>query len=306
MISKLMVFSIALCVLMAPVSVLAQQKTLPAQANSSAAFKAKKDVTEKKIKDIENLVAKIVNGKRVSKGDAENLSRLMNEHGNAMNDAVKQTFADAEDAKKSNGQKGSIKSFVEFENMAKNHEQRAKAVGAKVKKIEEQIKTGDVEPDQPLLESMTPAERKEYMQSMTPGGREKMRKKHPKLLSGISVDTKTKLVDLERIGKSTFEICSSTVETVRESLVRIPETVSDLLVPPAEAVIGAEVALGCAVPGVNVVTCAVAIAGAALGYADAYNKWKTCYASKCACVWYKPWCCAGINDCWMLYIATCA
>ena len=139
MISKLMVFMMALCFLMAPVYVLAQDKVLPAQANSSAAFKAKKGTAEKKIKDIENLVAKIDKGKRVYKGDAENLDRLMNEHAKAMNDAVKQTFTDAEEAQKSKGQKGSTKSFLEFEDMAQKHEKRAKGVEAKVKNIDKQI-----------------------------------------------------------------------------------------------------------------------------------------------------------------------
>lgn len=307
MISKFMVFMIALCVLITPVYVLAAEKILPAQANSSAAFKTKKYKADTKIKDIETLVAKIDNGKRASKGDAENLDRLMNEHVKAVDDAVKQTFADADEAKRSKGQKGSTKSFLEFEDMAQKHEKRAKAVEAKIKKIDAQIKTGDVELDQSLIESMTPAERKEYMQYMTPSGREKMKKKHPKFLSGISVETTTKLVDLENIGKSAGWLCRSTAETVDELLARITETAGDLLVPPAEAAIGVSVGVACAGTGpATIIACPAAIITAAVGYSRAYNDWLTCVQGKCGCAWYRPWCCIGRTGCWVVYLATCA
>ncbi len=295
---------IALCVIMIPVYVLAQQKILPAQANSSAAFKAKKDAAEKKIKDIENLVTKIANQKRASKADGEDLDKLMMEHAKAVDDSFKQSLADAQEAEKSKGQKGSTKSFVEFEDMAKKHEQRAKAVDAKVKKLADQIKTGDVELDQPLLESMTPAERKEYMQYMTPSGREKMKKKHPKLLSGISIETETKLVDM---GKSACELCRSTAQTVGDLLTGIAKTTSDLLIPPAEAAIGAGAGATCAGTGpATVVACPAAVVTAAYLYSEATEKLYACYRGQCSCAWYKPWCCAGRTGCWVAYLVKCA
>ncbi len=303
MISKFMVFMIALCVLITPVYVLAAEKILPAQANSSAAFKTKMDKADTKIKDIETLVAKIDNGKRASKGDAENLDRLMNEHVKAVDDAVKQTFADAEEAKQSKGQKGSTKSFLEFEDMAQKHEKRAKAVEAKIKKIDGQIKTGDVELDQSLLESMTPAERKEYMQYMTPSGREKMKKKHPKLLSGITVETNT-LVDM---GKTACGLCQSTCQTVGAFLTSIPKTAGDLLIPPAEAAIGVSAGVACAATGpATIIACPAAIITAAVGYSRAYSDWLACIAGKCGCAWYRPWCCIGRIGCWVAYLVTCA
>ena len=300
MIKQLMVFMIALCVLMIPVSVLAQEKIHPAQANSTAAFKAKKGTVEKKMKDIENLVTKIANQKRASKVDGEDLDKLMLEHAKAMDDSFKQSLADAKEAEKSKWQKGSTKSFVEFEDMAQKHEKRAKAVEAKVKKIADQIKTGDVELDQPLLESMTPAERKEYMQYMTPSGREKMKKKHPKLLSGISVETETKLVDM---GKSACALCRSTAQTVGELLVSIAKTTSDLLIPPAEGAIGAGAGATC---GATVIGCVPAVVTAAFLYSQATDDLYKCYAGQCSCRWYKPWCCAGRTGCWIAYLVKCA
>lgn len=302
MIKKLALFVIVQCVLMSPVYVFAQ-KISPAHANSSAAYKMKKDVAEKGITKIENLVAKIANGKRVSKGDAEGLDALIIEHAKAMNDAVKQAIADAKEAQDSKLQKGSTKSFVEFEDMAQKHEKRAKAVEAKVKKIDEQIKTGDIELDQPLLESMTPAERKEYMQYMTPGGRDKMKKKHPKLLSGISIKNKI-LVDLDYIGKSACELSRSNAKKAGDLLVTIPQTVGDFLVPPAEAALGLGAGTACGATGG--LACALAIGGTVYGYLRVYDEFVQCLASQCTCRWYKPWCCAGKTGCWVKYIAECA
>ena len=307
MIRKILAFIIVPCVLMMPAYVFAAQKPLPAQADSTAAFKMKQAKVEDKLKKIESLVERIAKGKRVLKGDGEELDRLMIENANDVNDAVKQAIADAEEAKNSKGQKGSVRSFVEFENMAKNGEKRAKVVHAKVKNIEKQIKTGDVELDRSLLESMTPAERKEYMQYMTPSGREKMKKKNPKLLSGISVETNTNLVYLENIGKSGYELCRSTARTMYEFLGSIPETAGNFLVPPAEAAIGASAGAACAATGPAVViTCPLAVIAAAVGYARALDDLKKCLAGQCGCAWYKPWCCAGKTGCWVIYYATCA
>ena len=304
MITKLIAFMVVQCVLMSPVYLLAQEKILPSHANSSAAFKMKKDIAEKNIAKIENLVAKIANGKQVSRGSAENLESLMNEHAKALDNAVKQSIADAREAKESKLQKGSTKSFVEFEDMAQKHEKRAKVVEAKIKKIDEQIKTGDIELDQPLLESMTPAEKKEYLQYMTPSGREKMKKKHPKLLSGISVETRTKLVDLDYIGKSTGKLCSSTAEKAGDFLVTITKTVGDFLVPEAEASIGIAAGTTCGATGG--LACAGAVVGAAFLYSQATEKYYACMAGQCSCRWYKPWCCWGRTGCWVAYVALCA
>lgn len=293
MFKKLIVYLITTCFLLSPSSILAQQERWPADEKSTTAFKSKKEKAEKKIKEIESLVAKIAKEKRVYKGDAENLDRLINEHVNSLNDAVKQTFTDAEEAKKSNGQKGSTKSFVEFEAMAKKHEKRAKTVEAKLKKIEAQIKDGDVELDKSLLKSMTPSERKEYLKNMTPKGREKMKKKHPKLLSHISIEADKKLVDMEKIGESVSAFCKS-----------FPEEISNFLVSPAEATIGAAVGATCGASGGTL--CVVAIAGAVVAYAAAYKAWIECCESQCTCVWYKPWCCTGRTGCWVVYVATCA
>ena len=295
MFKKLIVFLITPCFLLSPVSILAQQKGVPAFERSSSAFKSKKNKAETKIKEIESLVGKIAKGKRVSKGDAENLDRLMNEHVKSVNDAVKQAFTDAEEAKKSNGKKGSVKSFIEFENMAKKHEKRAKAVEAKLKKIEAQIKEGDVELDKPLIESMTPAERKEYMKNMTPKGREKMKKKHPELLSHISIEADKKLVDMEKIGESVSTFCKS-----------FPEEISNFIVSPAEAAIGATAGATCAATNVAVVVCAAAIALAVVAYASATDNFDNCMQGQCSCRWYKPWCCTGRTGCWVAYLVICA
>lgn len=281
------------CFLLNSVSTLAQQKTVPAQERSSSAFKAKKEKAEKKIKEIESYVKKIDKEKRIHKGDAENLDRLINEHIESVNTAVKQTFADAEEAKNSDGQKGSVKSFLEFENMAKNHEKRAKAVHAKLEEIEKKIKEGDVELDKSLIESMTPDERKEYMKSMTPNGREKMKKKHPKLLSSISIDADMNFIDMKKIGESVSAFCAC-----------LPEEFINFFVSPAEASIGAGVAVACG--GSYGIACPLAILGAVVAYTQAYEYMINCMERQCSCVWYRPWCCSGRTWCWSVYIAWCA
>ena len=265
-----------------PVSVLA------AQNEPTVAFKSKKDKAEKKLKEIESFVAKILKEKRVSKR-ADDLSTLLKEHVESLNDAVKQAIVDVEEAKKSEEKKGSYRSFVEFENMAVKHEKRGKAVEARFKNILAQIKEGDIELDGSLLKSMTPAERKDYLEYMTPSGREKMKKKQPKWLSAISVETDTKLVDWEKISRSAGQFCSATSEAV-----------GDFLVPPAEAAIGFTAGTICGATGGA--ACFFAVVGLVAGFHEAYDEFVECLEGTCACKWYKPWCCTGPWACYVAYL----
>lgn len=268
---------------------------LAAQGESTAEFKLKKDKAEMKLKEIETLLDKVLREKRVSKR-ADSLDTLQKEHVESLNEAVKQAIADVEAADKSKGKKGSFRSFADFENMAVDHEKRGKAVEAKIKDILEKIKTADIELDVTLLENMTPAERKEYLEYMTPGGREKMKKKQPKLLSGRDVETGTMLVvpgDLGRITRSAGQFCSSAYDTL-----------GDLLVPPAEATIGAAAGAACA--GTAGAGCVAAVAGAVFAYSAAVDDYYKCLSGQCSCVWYKPWCCTGRTGCYIAYLALCA
>ena len=125
---------IALCFLCSSVSISAQPTNLPAQVKSTFAFKAKKDKTEKQLRKIEMFVAKIAKEKRISTR-AGNLNALLREHVKLLDEAAKQALADGDVANKSQWKKGSIKSFIEFESMAVNHEKRGKAVITGLNKI---------------------------------------------------------------------------------------------------------------------------------------------------------------------------
>ncbi len=274
------------CFLLNPALILA------AQGESTAEFKAKKDKAENKLKEIEALLDKVLKEKRVSKR-ADELDSLQKEHVESLNNAVKQAIADVDEADKSKGKRGSFRSFADFENMAVDHEKRGKAIEARINDILAKIKEGDVELDGSLLESMTPAERKEYMEYMTPSGREKMKKKQPKLLSGIAIETRMNLVDLGDITRPVGRFCSSASDTI-----------GDFLAPPAEAAIGAAAGATCGATGG--IACAAAVVGVVYAYARATDDYLKCIAGQCGCAWYKPWCCTGRTGCYIAYLTQCA
>jgi hypothetical protein len=145
---------------------------------------------------------------------------------------------------------------------------------------------------------------------MTPSGREKVKKKHPKLLSGLDIQIQPRLVDTQKIRGSLTALCKAFPEQASDFFVSLPEEVGDFLIPPAEAYIGVSVGLDCgeaiATGGLAIPLCAIGILSLYNDITNAIDTFNNCLAGQCGCKWYRPWCCLGRTGCWIAYIATMA
>jgi len=272
---KLFSLLVAISFLLIGVTVFAQQKEIMKPGVISPAFKAKIDPAGLKLGAIESILSRVETQKLITDKDSEDLGKTMYEYAEAMKVALDEALKDAEEAAKSKGEKGSIESLKSFEDTAKAHEGKLKGIETKTKTIQDQLKIGTIRLDKPLLQKMTPVERKEFRKFLAPQGIKEMEKLHPDLFKPVEKPgASIELIEVTRIADNVQGFCSS-----------LPEEISNFLVTPAEAALAA----GCIGPCIakKWSECAACIAGKGPEARAAWNTFVSCW-NGCGKCW-KPW-----------------
>lgn len=244
-----------------------------------AAFKARIDAIGIKLEKLESILNKVENNKLIAVEDSEDFGKTGYEYAETMKAAFEEAFKDSEDFAKSEGKTGSIESLKSLEATAKAHELRLRAIEAKARSIEAQVKIGAIKFDKPLLQKMSPAEREELKRFMAPQGIKEMEKLHPDLFKpGMKPGASIEPVGLTQLADNVQGFCMS-----------LPEKISNFLITPAEA----RLAAGCISPCLakKWTECATCIASKGPEVRTAWNTFVSCW-NGCGKCW-KPttwWC----------------
>lgn len=257
-----------------------------------AAVKARLDTLEIKLKNIESVVQRIEAQKMIKEGDAEALDRSMNEYAEGMRAAFDAANNDAAAAAKSQGKEGNVEHLRSFEATAKAHEQRTKALDAKSKGVQAQLKAGTVKLDRSLLQKMTPAQREEFKKHLDAPGLREMERTHPDLFKpgarppGSSLN----LFDGNKLASAMADFCSL-----------VPSKLGSMFVGEAEAFIAAPCVLPCGAR--NWSACASCVSNSNSLAIAAYNTFKSCSSNCGTCAWYRPWGCLCKTSCLAVFVA---
>jgi len=254
--------------------------------NASKEYKQKLEKTGVVLQRMEARLNKIEKDKMFSKEDMLTMDADLNQYGNDMNNLYNEAVDRVKEAKDTNGKSGGNEEFLYFEDMAKGHEKRMKALADKHAAIDENIKKAKIKPNKKTIDEMTPEEKKKFKDSLTPEGKKEIEKTYPKMTSNFNLSPSERLYDFAGLGdERRFQIRSS----VNEVCSATATAMSDFLVSPLEA----SAAYGCyltcsATLGLACATCVISAGGVVY---DAYITWKNNMKS-CSCSWYNAWCCA--------------
>lgn len=267
----------------------AQKQELKAPKVIHQAFERKFTLAESKIKNIEGILSRIESQKLVRDGDSESMEREMYEYAEHMKSIFDESLKSAEDAAESGGKSGNVEALNSFETMTKQHEVKLRKIEEKVKAIEAQIKTGAIKLDKPILQKMSPIERDEFHEFLTPEGRRQMQKMHPELFKP-GMKSGASLEDMDKFYKNKIGCYSS-----------IYDQFSNFFVGTAEAAVAVNCIGVCfAKKWEECLKCVRSSGSAAV---EAWNDFKRCWDNCCGCKWYKPGCCSCKLGCLLKFIA---
>jgi len=261
--------------------VVAPQRELKATNQGTVAIRARLDPVNSKFSG--------VHAKMSAKLDKINSSRLITEqdlvedaefdtemmaYANGMKAAFDQALQEAEAASKSEGREGNSVSLKAFEEMAKVHESKFKAMEARQSKLELKIKDGTITLDKSVIQKSSPVQLREFRDFLSPQGLQKNYWIHPQLKQlGMNMP-------LDYLRDAGF------VDQAKEIYYAIPGALSAFLVAPAEA----SLAWGCVSPcwNRNWSECSQCIARVAPGAGPIWNQFVSCWSGS-GKAWYTPW-----------------
>lgn len=192
-------------------------------------FNANLQGHDRQLSSIEAFFGQLESTKSLGDRYSDDASSLMTVYAKAMMESYDTAIRQTELAAKSQGKEGSTALLNSFEDLAVRHENRLKLLDNKTQRILSQIKDGTIGVDKSFLLSMTPQERADFRQFLSPQAGKQLEQKNPELFKGLPA------------GRSSFILVPATVARVWPLL----EKISDLLISPAYAAIGKPVAVAC-------------------------------------------------------------
>lgn len=151
-------------------------------SKATPGFLGKQKQVEGSFESLMIIIHRIESGKTIREGDAEAIEKQGMEYAKAFKEAYDQASADAQEAGDSKGEKGSVASFLLFEQTAKKHEQSVKGFQAKMEGIQLKLKAGDIKLDNQLLLKMSPTDKQQFKRFLSPKAFQEMQRLHPDLM----------------------------------------------------------------------------------------------------------------------------
>lgn len=306
---KSLIYALCLSLVLAPFVQVAQAQKPEGPPkffakNASAEFKKKMSEANAKLKRMEDRLNNIEKSRKFSRREMEDMNTDIEEYGNKMWNLHNEAVGRVKEAGDTEGKKGGNEEFLYFEDTAKVHEKKLKALKEKQNRIENEIKNGKIKPGKDIIDTMTPEEKHEFKKSLTPEGRKEIEKTYPKMRSSFRSVPATKEFALFDDSDQEPTIVSPEALSVNDLCCSgLSEAIGNLFVSPAEAAVAAGCYPICAATiGIGCVACVLSAGGAAY---SAYTSWRRCMRS-CSCRWYRPWCCAKKVACTVVFIATLA
>lgn len=189
----------------------------------------------------------------------------------AFDEALKETKVWGE----SKGTRGTYKNMEQFEVRAKQFERRTKMFADRIRNIEGKLEDGRINVDRSVLGKMSPREKRDFMNSLRPVGRDKIKRENPHLF-GAEYDRA-----VEKAGEA--GPAEGGVSYWSRFLSYFSETILGTVVPDAEAANAAIVYFSCG--AVPVVGCVATIGGCSVAVYRELDNFDKCYAS--ASGWWK-------------------
>jgi len=261
--------------------------------NASSGYKNKMAVASGKLKKMEDRLDKIDKDKKFSKKDMDDMNTNLDEYGNDMHNLYNEAVDRVKEADKTKGKSGGNEEFLYFEEESQAHVKRMNALKEKHQKIDKEVKDGKIKPDKDTVDKMTPQERKEFMNSLSPEGKKEIEKAYPKMKSTSTI-MDFPFASLSSQGTilntfSTENICSN-----------VSGAIANFFIPSAEALIAYQCYGTCAATiGLGCIYC---ILRGGVDVVNAYKSWRSCMNS-CGCHWYSFWCCVKKTACTAWFIA---
>jgi hypothetical protein len=270
-----------------PVKAVSAEKEYKAE-NAPIIYTQKMGSATSKLNRMESMLQKIEESQTFTAEEIALLNSDLEEYGEMMYLLYNESVEDVKMASESKGAKGGHEKFLYFEDVSQKHVTRMKKLADKHQFIENKIKDGLVKPSKDTIRKMTPQEKKEYREQLTPKGKKEIENAFPEMAGNII---------------PTISIFNYIVG-VKDFCIDASKGIGTLFVSSAQA--GS--ALGCyavcvvggtVTAGTSCVVCILAASGAVI---DGYNTWKRCMSS-CTCKWSSPVCCAKKTLCTSIFIA---
>lgn len=215
-------------------------------------------------------------------------------------------LADMDAYVKSQKQRGSLEGMLRFEQAARQARDQLDRITEKEGTLVGRLSEGDITIAAPLLERMSPDERKQFREELTPNADAKYRKLAPRLWSAT---TPLKPLATQTVARCPFSATKDFGLTTRATAVldrrSLADKVLDLLVPTAQAStltnnFDRRTSLGIACYGVCHASlglgCVVCILGAGAEAKNAWNSMVSCKSGCSKCHYYLGFIPSG--GCW--------
>jgi hypothetical protein len=209
----------------------------------------------------------------------------------------------------------------ELESTLKDHRSRAAKATEKIAEIDANIRIGKIRLARPVLESLTPRERREFRRTLKPEVDSDYKREHPALFPGhVSYISDH---DWRALKQDTCEPCGELAisdpedesSLLQQILGELPRPVyaeasvapghASAVAPTVHAALGYVCYTICAATiGAACLQCVVGAGAAAVAAYDSFVRCR--HRCHCRCRWYKPWCCACKSVCWTAFLSALA
>jgi hypothetical protein len=232
---------------------------------------------------IERQFSQIEKKKVVTAEDSEAISQATLSYAEAMKTALDNALKNAETLAKTQGRQGSINPLDTFEKAEKANQPRLQRLQERANAVDNQIKSGNIRIDKPIIQKLSIPERRELIDSLEVPARQIYIQKQPELFKP-ALELQAPQKSLKSLNEESLEYQSlmpkNTQNTVANYYVgttvsEILQNVSNILMPPAYAVAAAPcVKLAITKNWTALATCVVNAGGQATSI---YNQFVDCW-----------------------------
>jgi hypothetical protein len=241
-----------------------------------------------KLNRMEPMLAKIDSSQTFTAEEIALFSSVLEEYGEMMFKLYNESVDDVKTASETKGTKGGHEKFLYFEDTSQKHVEMLKKLVDRHNIIEKKIRDGQIKPSKDTIRKMTPSEKKQYREQLTPKGKKEIEKAFPEMAVSLIPEINNKENNI----------------SFRMFCLTASKAIFAFFVSPAQASLALGCYTVCLTSGIITAgyTCIVCINAADDAVIDSYNKWKRCMAS-CTCKWSSPICCAKKTFCTHLFIS---
>ena len=263
------------------------------------------DAMNRRFSAIDSALAQIERTDSIDAG-ADAIDAEMDAYAAEARKAFDHVMAEMRQYNNSRGASGSITAAAEFESVVGVHRRRADSIAIRMSAIDGKIRSGRVKLARPVIQQMTPTQKRQFRQSLTPRADSMSR---VRLGPGDFPEDQAlrHLTDAEWLAARAS--CrpqpspqASRGRSLFGGVLELLVSTAHAAEPPRDDLVAAQCYATCSAS--FGLACGVCIVQGGAAAVTAWNRLSSCKSGCGTCRWYAPWRCACRAYCWTVFLAT--